>query len=171
MAGATIADKYANKAFGTVVESAANTLTFHEIQTNVEVFSKRAWIVSRIEWFISGTELQKIAAADDKIQLALVASNAISALTLDNPAVIDLMEIMLWFSTAVGYVPIIDPIARDFSQLPGGGLIIAPRPLYLAAKGTSLATAVTASMRFYFQVLDLTADNYLELVDFYRIVQ
>jgi len=62
------------------------------------------------------------------------------------------------------------PFVRDFSGLPGGGLIIAPRPLFVAVKGNSLATAVTASLRAYFTVINLSADEYLELVDFYRIV-
>lgn len=165
-----LTDRYTNKAYGTVTESAANTLTFSEIQTNEQVFSKRAWIISRIEWYLSGSQYTKLAAADDVISLALTSTNQIASLSLASAGVIDLLEVGLLFSTAVAYTMLQNPIIRDFSSLPGGGIIIAPRPLYLAAKGTSLATAVTASMRFLFQVTELKADEYLELVDFYRIV-
>lgn len=164
-------DNYSNKAYGSVTESAANTLTFAEIQTNVEVFSKIAWILHRIEWYISATQMTKLAAADDIIQAALTSSNQITSLSLGNPAVIDLMELALLFSTAVAYTEVPNPRVRDFSWMPGGGIIISPRPLYLAAKGTSLATALTISARLYFTVKELSADEYLELVDFYRIVQ
>jgi hypothetical protein len=164
-------DSYANKAYGVVTESAANTLTFAEIQTNVEVFSKIAWVVHRIEWYIAATQMTKLAAADDVIQAALVSSNSISALSLGAPAVIDLLELALLFSTAVAYTEVPNPRIRDFTQLPGGGIIVAPRPLYLAVKGTSLATALTVAARIHFTVKELAADEYLELVDFYRIVQ
>lgn len=164
-------DKFANKFYGRVVESAANTLTFAEIQTNVDVFSKKAWILHKLEWFFGSTERSKLDATDDVITAALTSSNQLSSLSLDNAGVIDLFEISVDFGTAVGFEQFISPIARDFTPLPGGGLIIAPRPLYLAVKGTSLANALTVAVRGYFTALDLTADDYLELVDFYRIVQ
>jgi hypothetical protein len=40
----------------------------------------------------------------------------------------------------------------------------------VAIEGTSLASAGTAQVRGYFLQKQLKADEYLELVDFYRIV-
>lgn len=164
-------DQFANKFYGAVDESAANTLTFAEIQTNVDVFSKKAWVLHRLEWYFTTTAAHLLIAVDDRIQAALVSSNKMSALGLDDAGVIDLFELQVAFSTAVGFQEYTHPISRDFSSLPGGGLIIAPRPLYLAVKGTSLAAALHVAARGYFTALDLNADEYLELVDFYRIVQ
>jgi hypothetical protein len=164
-------DLYANKFYGSVVESAANTLTFKEIQTSVDTFSKRAWILHRLEWYIPPASVNLILAADDVIQLALVASDKLSALDLSSSAVIDLMELSQSLATAVGFAHRVMPFARDFNTYPGGGLIITPRPLYVAVKGASLASAVTVAVRGYFTAKELSADEYLELVDFYRIVQ
>ena len=164
-------DQFANKFFGTVVEGSANTLTFNEIPTNVDVFSKKAWVLHALEWYPGVASLNALDAADDVIQAALVSSQAISALSLGDPGVIDLLEIEANVATAVGFAVSILPIRRDFTSMPGGGLIISPRPLYLAVKGISLGGALTVSCRGYFTAIDLNADEYLELVDFYRIVQ
>lgn len=163
-------DKFANKFYGSVTESAANTLSFAEIPTNVDVFAKSAWVLHRLEWYIPEAVWDLLVASADSVQIALTSSRQISTLKLDNSAVIDLLELMevTWNATSILISQ--NPIIRDFTGLPGGGLIIAPRPLYIAVKGTSLTAAVDAELRGYFTRLDLTADEYIELVDFYRIV-
>ena len=166
-----VKDVYANKGYGSVTESGANTLTFSEIQTNVNIFDKLAWVIHRIEWYVSQASWILMAAAADEIHMALTASNTIADLGLEIPAVIDLLELSRHEATAVGFLFNTIPLIRDFSNLPGQGLIIAPRPLYLAIRGVSLATPATAECRFYFTQKVLKADEYLELIDFYRIVQ
>lgn len=163
-------DIYSNKFYGTATESAANTLTFAEIQTNVNVFSKEAWTLQRLEWYIPTGTRGLVVDSADLFQCALVSSNKISTLDLSDPTVIDLMELGRTWLTAVGVETFDQPIVRDFSNLPGGGLIIAPRPLFVAVQGTSLATPGTGAVRGYFTKATLSADEYLELVDFYRIV-
>jgi len=170
MAGAS-KDKFANKFFGYSLESAANTLTFREIQTNVDMMSKRAWVLHKLEWFFSPVDLDKLIAGQDRISAALVSSDKLTALDLNSPGVIDLIDFGILFASAVGQSFYTQPFTRDLTGLPGGGLIVAPRPLYVAVKGTSLGSAVTANVRGYYTNLDMSADEYLELVDFYRIVQ
>jgi len=165
-------DRFANKFYGTVVESAANTLTFKEIQTNVDTFSKRAWVLHRLEWYIPAAQIDKLTASGDFLDCALVSSDKLAALSLASAGVIDLFTLAAApVYTGVGFTTQQMPFIRDFSEMPGGGLIIAPRPLYLAVKGTSLASALTVELRGFFTNLELNADEYLELVDFYRIVQ
>lgn len=164
-------DKFANKLYGSCTESAAGTLTFNEIQTNVDVFSKRAWVLHRLEWYIPVATRLLFVDGSDYIDCALVSSSSISSLELDNPAVIDLWEIQMYYGSNVGKGYIDMPMIRNFESLPGGGLIITPRPLFTAVKATSMATPVTVECRGYFTSLELSADEYLELVDFYRIVQ
>lgn len=164
-------DLFSNKGYGQVVESGANTLTFSEIQTNVSIFEKVAWIIHRIEWYVNQANYALILDSSDHILMALVASDAISSLGLNIPAVIDLMDILRVQATGVGFSDYNMPIIRDFSNLPGGGLIIAPRPLFLAVQGVSLAGPTTVEARFYFTSKVLSAEEYLDLIDFYRIVQ
>jgi len=164
-------DTFANKFYGKVIESAANTLTFAEIPTNVDVFSKRAWVLHKLEWYLSGSMTGIMNSNGDQVQVGLCSSDKASALSLDDSGVIDLLTYKMELASAVGLFIKEEPLIRDFNNMPGGGLIIAPRPLYIAVKGTGAASAVTAEVRGYFTAVDLNADEYLELVDFYRIVQ
>lgn len=164
-------DKFSNKFYGSATESAANTLTFGEIQTNVDVFSKNAWILHRLEWYLPAATRALMVDNYDAITLSLCSSDKITALELDSAGVIDLYTIEKSLATSVGYMYFQYPLIRDFSSLPGGGLIVSPRPLYVGIKGTGLAAVSTGEVRGYFTKLELSADEYLELVDFYRIVQ
>lgn len=164
-------DQFANKFYGKVIESAANTLTFAEIQTNVDVFAKKAWILNKLEWYLNGSMTGVMNSNGDAVKLALCSSNKAAALSLSDAGVIDLLEYKMELATSVGLFIKAEPLQREFNNMPGGGLIIAPRPLYIAVQGSGCASAVTVEARGYFTALDLSADEYLELVDFYRIVQ
>jgi len=54
--------------------------------------------------------------------------------------------------------------------MPGGGLIVPPNPLYLGIKGTGLAAAQAVSCRFWYTTIELTPDEYWELVEARRII-
>lgn len=166
-----ISDKWANVAYGEVVESAANTLTFSEIPTNVSIFEKAAWIISRLEWYLSAAMYNMLDADGLGINMALTATSQLNALTLDSPGVVDLMEIHQDFIGAPTKATYhFAPVTRDFSTMPGGGRIVAPRPLYVATQGVGLAAVTTIECRVFFQQIILQPDEYIELIDFYRIV-
>jgi hypothetical protein len=57
------------------------------------------------------------------------------------------------------------PFVKDYSNLPGGGLIVPSVNLYLAALGTSLGVAIYARSTLFFTYLQLKADDYWELVE------
>lgn len=164
-------DVYANKAYGQCIESAANTLTYTELPTNIDIMAKIAWVISRIEWYFSADMTQLMAGGGDCIQVALTASKGMATLALSEAAVIDFAEFeFVLRGTAANFELFQKPFLRDFSSLPGGGLIVAPRPLYIAVKGTSLATPVTAGCRIYFRTVELDSSSYIDLIDFYRII-
>ena len=158
-------DLYVNTAYGTVTESAAGALTFSEIQTSVSIFEKVAWIISRIEWYIPPATFALIIGAPDMWHMALTASNNLTGLDLNAAAVIDLFEF------GAGNVSAGQPFIRDWSNMSGGGKIVAPRPLYVAVLGDSMATPGSVQCRINFTQKVLAADEYIELIDFYRIVQ
>lgn len=170
MANKPTRDNYANKFYGSATESAANTLTFKEIPTNVNTFDKIAWVLHRLEWYIPKATWDLVINTADTLTCALTASSQITALGLDNPSVIDAYTVGNKEATAVGFSYWQMPQIRDFSGLPGGGLIMAPRPLYIGLKAESFTSAATAQLRGYFSQLSMSSDDYLELVDFYRIV-
>lgn len=164
-------DQFANKFYGTVTESGANTLTFGQINTAISIFAKQAWIIHALEWYISIANLANLVETADSLNCALVSSDKINALGLDNPAVIDLLKIQLLLRSSVGYSFEDMPIRRSFNDMPGGGIVVAPQSLFVAAQGVAANGACTVAVRGYFTQIDLSADEYIELVDFYRIVQ
>jgi len=165
-------DKFVNLAFGTITESAANTLTFSEIQTHISVFEKEAWIIHRIQWFPTAYSFDKLVGVADYFTLALTVSNKVTTLDLSDPAVIDLAQVVgVLHGAAANLETLNTPLSRDFSTLPGGGIIITPRPLYLAIKGTSLADPVAAQARIFFTHQTLAAEDYWELVEARRMIE
>jgi len=163
-------DVYPNIVYASVVESAANTLTFTKIETGYGGLQKTAWIIHRIEWFLGIGIRSLVIDNSDAIDCALVTSNLISALDLSQAALIDLYEFKTFEKSAVGFRCFDDPITRNFADLPGGGRIVLPYPLYLAVKGVSLASAVTVKARIFFTERELGDADWMELVQQTRLL-
>ena len=166
------ADKYSNKAYISLTESAANTLTFKELETGVSLFEKRAWIIHRIEYFIDNAAWAELLGAADSLMLGLVLSNKITSLDLSDAAVIDLVKINIGTAgtPASGFIGQ-SPRTRDFSTLPGGGHIVPPRPLYGAINAGGFSAAATSSIRFLYTAIEMKTEEYWELVEAYRLVE
>lgn len=165
-------DLFSNIAYASVTESAANTLTFAEINTGVSVHQKIAWIISRISWHIPDSELDSMAAQSDAMDMGLTLSDKVDSLSdLSDPALLSRNGLYLYqMGTPATGLLMQQPIERDYSSLPGGGLIITPKPLYAALKCTGFAAAATVSCRIYYTIKELAADEFWELVQASRIV-
>lgn len=165
-------DKYVQKAYAAVTLSAANTLTFSEINTGLAMFEKVAWIIHRIQWFLASATIQELVANDDYIQCALVGSDKMTSFGLDDQAVYDLFAIDAMVSgTPASGLLIVQPFVRDFSNLPGKGIIVPPRPLYVACTSAGFTVAASINVRIEFTYVKLKADEYWELVEATRIIE
>lgn len=163
-------DTFANLAVITVTESAANTLTFKKLETGISLFEKLAWVIHRVEYFFDVNATQ-FNATGDALTIALTATDQIAALTATNQSCLDICEVLrLDWGTAATESTVLRPWVRDFTDLPGGGIIVPPNPLYLAAKGTSLVAASSTTARLYYTNYQLTPDQYWELVESRRII-
>jgi len=171
--GGSAKDQFVNFAFASVVESAANTLTFTEIQTGVSIFEKSAWVVHRIDWIVDGAVLGLLSADDDELQMALTVSNQITSIALNQSAVVAEKRIgaQVQGTPAVLQLHDFNLMTSDYSTLPGNGIIVPPRPLFVAVQGQSLATVATIAARVYFTHRELKTDEYWELVESRRMVQ
>lgn len=164
-------DKFANQAVITVTESAINTLTFKKLETGISLFEKMAWLIARMEYYVfdlSGTQFN---AAADSLEIALTATDQLSAIPLTNAAVLDYLKYTRSDigAAASGYISP-QPYVKDFSTLPGGGLLVPPNPLYLAAKGTSLVAVSTVTAKILYTNYELSTEEYWELVESRRII-
>lgn len=165
-----VAEKYSNVAYLSVAESAANTLTFSKLETGIAPFEKRAWILSRLEYFFTVT-VTNWAATNDRIDFGLAVSNSFTTVALSENAILDLNNMRrLDMGTAGSGFFQYQPFMKDLSTIPGGGLLVPPNPIYIFAQGTALTSAVTVNCRMFYTSVDLKADEFWELVEMRRMV-
>lgn len=168
-------DKFANVATITVTESAANTLTWQKLETGFSLTEKVAWVISRIEWYVTGDLSTLFNAANDRLFLALTVYNGLttlaSAAAFRDPTILDMYVLSREdFGAAASGIMFERPFIKDFSNLPGGGLIVPPAPLYMGAQGVSLASASTNMAKIFYNTLNLKTEDYWELVEARRVI-
>jgi len=166
-------DAFSNVAYGQVTASAANVLTFSEIATGISVMEKIAWIVHRIVWYMSAATLAELTTTGDILDMALTLSNKVTDLTdLSDPAIVDNFRLRAeQRGTAASFVLLQEPWVRDFTSLPGGGLMVPPKPIYVANKSLGSGTASVTSCRIYFTTKTLAVDEFWDLVQAARIIE
>jgi hypothetical protein len=171
MASKSVLDVYANMAIATVTESAANTLTYKKIETGISFDRQVAWVINRLEYSMGSLLAANFNGDGDALEMGLAISNSWATITLSELAIIDYASIQRAdFGAAASMVHIRQPFQKDFSSLPGGGLIIAPSPLYFWAKGTGLVAATNDAVRIYYTLLELDGAAALELFQARRAI-
>jgi hypothetical protein len=166
------ADIFANMAYLAVTESAANTLTFAQLQLASSLMSqKSALIIHRLDIFpdINATIL---AATNDQVGIALTLTDRITAINdLSQPEILFYRTYKrIDFGVSATGMQISQPEIVDFSPLPGGGILVPADRLYIAICGISAAAAGNASMRLYYTVKELDTTDYWELIEARRIM-
>ena len=163
-------DKYANQGFVRVVP-ALNVLSFAELATFVSVFEKKAFLISRIEYFFPVGVLQALDAETDYVQFGLSTSDNFAGVDLSVPTIFDFnMLVVVLQAAGVSSHILQQPFIKDLSTLPGGGSLVPCRPIFLWIVTAGLAAAGEVSARIYFTVVDLKAEEYWELVEATRLV-
>jgi len=159
------ADNFASQAMFSTTESAANTLTFSKLETGLSVYDKIGWVLARVEIPLTVATLDLFNGNGDVLEIALTATNTITAFD-DANAAIYMHRTLLRRDVGTPAVSffIDTTIVEDFSTLPGGGILLLPNPLYLAIKGTGLTGAATVDVRIFFKAMDMTDQDYFNLV-------
>jgi hypothetical protein len=171
MAGATSKDVFANMAILTVTESAANTLTFKKLETGIGLMEKVAWVINRVEYLVSSLVAATFNGDGDELRFGLSISNAFSAATLNQEAIIDWNNVFRRdLGAAASGALVYQPFIKDFASLPGGGILVPPVPLYAFAVGTGLVSAETVTCRLAYTLRSMSTDEYWELVEARRII-
>lgn len=165
-----VKDKFCNQAYLSVTEAAANTLTFDQLLTGISIYEKVGWLISRMEYNI-GPSSAKFAADTDQVQFGLSTSNVITGVGMENTPVIDTNTVArIDFGAAASGFLSITPILKNFADLPGGGLLVPPNPLYLFVKGANAPNAFTIKARMFYTVISLKTEDFWELVELRRMI-
>jgi hypothetical protein len=164
------ADQFANLAVITVAEAAAGTLAFKKLETGISLFEKLAWIIHRLEYEYDMNATQ-FNGTGDSMEMGCCTSDQITTIASTNAAVIDRFRCMRAdYGAAAASYQFTSPFVKDFTNLPGGGIIIPPNPLYAFVKGTGLAAVAGFTLRIFYTNRPLAADEFWELVEARRII-
>lgn len=164
-------DSYANYAIISVSESAANTLTFKKLETGISLSEKVAWLINRIEYILSPLNAATFNADGDALLFGLAVSSAFVTPGLVETTIIDYNSVARHdFGAAASMHWDHMPIVKDLSQLPGGGLLVPPTPLYLYGMGVGLTAATATVARLYYSLITLQVEQYWELVEARRVL-
>jgi len=164
------ADTFANVAAVYVLESAATTQTSKKFDFPFSIMDKMGLLITRIEYlFLS---LSNLNSSGDTLEVALSVDSRITDFQdYTNPALVDSAYISrLDLGAAASGVLVVSPIIKDFSDLPGGGLLVAPNPLYGGVKSSGAAGLMGAWVRLFYTYMELAAEDYWQLVESRRVI-
>jgi len=164
-------DKFAQSAYIAVTESVANTLTFAELNIAAETDKKKAMVIHRIEYLLSGTSIASLVATGDQITAGLSLSDSITTIGLNKIEVFDRFQVSWDVITTTGsWYGSAFPIDKRFNDMPGGGLIVPVKKLYSFIQGSSLAVATSMTARIWYTILTLSPLDYVELIEAMNIL-
>lgn len=162
-------DKFVNYIKKAITMSAANTLTFEDIDIGLNLFDKIGLLIHRIAYYVPQDTLTPITGDSDEVGLAIVGNDNVSTINPDDRWVIDSMSLHgLLEGTAANFLIEKMPIVHDFSNLPGGGLLVPPKPLSFAMDTNGFAAAVSAKCVIMFTIMQLKDADYFELLESFR---
>lgn len=165
-------DVYSNVIKKAVTMSAANTLTFEEIEIGLNLFDKVGLVIHRVAYEVGRASYLLLEGEGDDIAMAITLSNSVSSISPTERSTVDYERYQsIAYGTPANAETKKMPEIHDLSGLPGGGLLIPPKPLYLAMTSTSLASACTGTVNIYFTIKQLKDADYFELLETFRFFE
>lgn len=151
-----------------VTMSAANTLTFSSVAVGTSIFDYAAFLLHRVEYKLSQASLGELTAATDFVTIAVTGSNSVADIfDTSRPDVYDMVSVAP--STTTGQI-IEMPFIHDFSDLPGGGLLVPAQDMFIGMQSAGFAAAGVATLRLYYTIKGLDASDYIELAQRLRVL-
>lgn len=165
-------DKFANRASVTHTLVVADEIGFKKFDTNVSIHDKVGWIIHRIEYHISIATIALLTATGDYVWCGITSSGDLNDLYPNRAQVYD----SNFFGpnldhgvAASGELVMQNPLISDFCNLPGGGILVPPEPLYLGIKSVGLGTPAIVRCRLYYTMLAMSPADYWDLMEATRL--
>jgi hypothetical protein len=164
-------DLFSQRAYISVTESVAGTLSFQQLTTGAALFERRAMVIHRMRYFWRFPTWNLLLDTSDYLFAGLSTNGTLTSVLPVDPNVIDFHRWQVFENGAPASSEIIEtPTVLDFTTLPGGGKIIPAFPVYGFVQGVSLASVVTCDIEFDFTARVLKAEEYIELVEASRVI-
>jgi len=152
-------DRFANVFTAEVIQSAANVLTFAELNFGITLRDRTAIVIDQLYWFPAvGTIFLMTDEADD-ITMALCVSDQITDINdMGDRRILAAQSILATgFGTPASAALYILPLKDNFAP----PLIVLPNRIFIAVNSTGLATAATVRLRMHFRTVSITQDQQL----------
>lgn len=163
-------DKAANLAALYVTEAVAGTIAYERFAFPFSIMDKVGLIISRLEYWFQG--LAQLNSSGDGVTGAIIAASSLVSISNQaDPAILDSIGLSRFdFGAAASGQYWATPIVKDFSSLPMGGILVAPSPLSIAIQSSGAAGTMAMWVRAWYTYVDLSTDEYWELVESRRII-
>jgi hypothetical protein len=163
-------DKFANIAAIQVTEAVAGTTAYAKFNFPYSVMDKMALLISRIEYL--PLSVSNLNSSTDNVIIGLIAASAIVDIgNQADPVLLDSTRLIRNDLGAAATGALLQfPFVKDFSSLPGGGILVAPSPLCATIQSNGAAGVMNAWVKFFYTAVSLSTDEYWELVESRRII-
>lgn len=166
-----IRDRFLNIASIDNTMSAANTLTFAPLTTNMGFLGRRdqalAMVIDEIQYSPNAPMLNEMTATTDTVQMALTTSDLVTdLLDLTDQRILDFHAYIRHDLGTAGAAWVFEIPARKQFFPP---MITAERTIFLALNTGGLATAGRARVRILYRVETLTGAELVELSEVFRL--
>jgi len=156
-------DRFQNILSAEVTTSAANVLTFAEVQTGASLGMRLGLVIDSIDMYPAQAVLAEMTTAGDRILMAWCTSDQVTDLEDEaDSRVLDVIRISrLDFGTAASAQLVTVPLHREFSP----PRIMASPKLFIAFNTFGLASVGILRSRLAFRFISLSAQEYLEIAE------
>jgi len=162
-------DRYANLAALDLVQTVADTTLFKSFAFPFSIQEKVALVIHRLEYWFTLSVLNTT--ADYVAGGIACASNLADETDMTDSLIIDQMRIIRTdLGAAASGTLNIQPIVKDFGWLPGGGMLVAPAPLYGFIASAGAGAVATCVLRMFYTYKKLATEEYWELVESRRVI-
>jgi|WetSurMetagenome_2_1015567.scaffolds.fasta_scaffold949091_1 hypothetical protein len=162
-------EQFASMAYLNVLESALNTLTFKKLEIVAGINlgqAKLGMLIHRIFYAFDPGNYALFNATGDYLNWGLSVTDTVSAPSIAYSEIIDYNTLSrVDVGVAASGRHELAQFEKDFNMLPGGGLLLPADRLYAWIKGTGLTAATYVAMRILYTVVELSADQYWQLVE------
>jgi len=152
-------DRFANVFTAQVVQTAANALTFAEMNFGITLRDRVAIVIDTLYFYLRRTDLLLFTAVGDEIVCALTVSDQVTNLAdlADRRILAAKWLDRMDFGTAAGAEMVTIPMEISFSP----PLIALPNRLFFGVDSTGLAAVTIVQMRMHFRTVSITQDQQL----------
>ncbi len=152
-------DRFANVFTAEVTMSAANVLTFGEMNFGITLRDRVAVVIDTLYFFLPVGTIAEMTTVNDRITCALCVSDQITDLD-------DMADRRILFSKRIQRADLGTAASGVFVHMPmdvsfSPPLIALPNRLFLGVDTTGLASAAVTQLRMHFRTVSITQDQQL----------